>query len=59
VRVERGLVLVTRQGDAEDHVLEPGMELPLRGRGLAVAWALAPSTIRVEEPDMSGLARCA
>jgi hypothetical protein len=49
VEVERGLVLVTREGDPEDHVLEPGMELRLGGRGLAVAWALAPSTLHVRE----------
>jgi hypothetical protein len=59
VRVERGLVLVTREGDGEDHVLEPGMELSLRAPGLVVAWALEPSTIRVEEPDTSGMGRCA
>ena len=47
VEVERGVVLVTREGDGEDHVLERGMSLPLDGRGLAVAWALAPSTLRV------------
>jgi len=47
VEVERGLVLVTREGDGEDHVLSPGMSLPVEGRGLAVAWALAPSTLRM------------
>jgi len=47
VEVERGLVLVTREGDPEDHVLEPGMGLSLEGRGLAVAWALSPSTVCV------------
>ena len=47
VRVERGVVLVTREGDVEDHVLEPGMELRVSGPGLVVAWALEPSTMRV------------
>ena len=47
VEVERGLVLVTREGDGEDHVLSSGMSFSLEGRGLAVAWALAPSTLRV------------
>jgi len=47
VVVERGVVLVTRKGDLEDHVLQPGMELPLDGHGLVVAWALEPSTLHV------------
>ena len=52
VEVERGLVLVTREGDPQDHVLEPGMGLPL-GRGLAVAWALEPSRVRVRRARAS------
>lgn len=47
VRVERGVVLVTQAGDLEDHVLEPGDAVRVRPRGLAVAWALRPATIRV------------
>jgi hypothetical protein len=49
VTVDSGVVLVTREGDLEDHVLEAGMELRLPRRGVAVAWALEPSTIRVHE----------
>ncbi len=47
VEVVRGTVLVTREGDLEDHVLEPGMTLPLGAQGRVVAWALVPSTVRV------------
>ncbi len=47
VEVVRGTVLVTREGDLEDHVLDPGMTLPLGARGRVVAWALVPSTVRV------------
>jgi Protein of unknown function (DUF2917) len=47
VRVERGLFLVTREGDPEDHVLEPGMELCLPSSGRSVGWALAASRVRV------------
>jgi Protein of unknown function (DUF2917) len=54
VRVERGVVLVTRQGDLEDHVLTPGMEVALRHR--TVAWALTPSTIRIGDADLHGSA---
>jgi hypothetical protein len=49
IRVERGVVLVTRAGDLEDHVLERGMELRVSEPGLVVAWALEPSTVRVGE----------
>jgi hypothetical protein len=56
VEVERGVVLVTREGDPEDHVLERGMALRLPGEGLVVAWALAPSTVSVREasPRVAG-----
>ncbi len=47
VHVHRGTVLVTQQGDREDHVLEPGDELPLRRRGRTVAWAFTPASISV------------
>jgi hypothetical protein len=47
VRVAAGVVVVTREGDAEDHVLEAGARLLVPGRGLAVAWAMEPSTIEV------------
>ena len=49
IRVERGVVLVTRAGDLEDHVLERGMELRVSEPGLVVAWALEESTVRVGE----------
>ncbi|WP_242343002.1 ATP-binding protein [Anaeromyxobacter terrae] len=49
VRAERGTVLVTRGGDREDHVLEPGDELVLPRGGLAVAWAFTAATISVRE----------
>jgi hypothetical protein len=49
VRVDRGTVLVTRQGDLQDHVLEPGDELRLPRGGLAVAWAFTDATISVRD----------
>lgn len=49
VRVERGTVLVTREGDLEDHVLESGDEIVLAGRGLAIAWALTEAAISLRE----------
>jgi hypothetical protein len=48
VRADRGTVLVTREGDLEDHVLEAGDALLVTGRGLVVAWALAPAHLTVE-----------
>jgi hypothetical protein len=48
VRVEAGVVLVTREGDPEDHVLEAGGAVALPRRGTAVAWALVPSRIAID-----------
>jgi hypothetical protein len=47
VRAVAGTVVVTREGDLEDHVLTPGAELRLPPAGLAVAWAMAASRIQV------------
>ncbi len=47
LRVTAGCVLVTREGDPEDHVLGSGDELRLSGPGLAVAWALSPARLVV------------
>lgn len=49
VRVERGTVLVTQEGDLEDHVLEPGDEIALGAGRLAVAWAFTEAAISVRE----------
>ena len=57
VRVERGTVLVTRQGDVEDHVLEAGDELLLPRGGLAVAWAFSEATVSVREAAAAALQR--
>ena len=50
VHVDRGTVLVTQEGDLEDHVLEEGDELRVVGRRLAVAWAFTNARISVREP---------
>jgi hypothetical protein len=47
VRVEKGTVLVTREGDQEDHVLEPGDELVVPRGGVAVAWAFTAAELSV------------
>ena len=47
LRVDRGVVVVTREGDPEDHVLLPGMEVAVPGRGKTLAWALEPAVIQV------------
>lgn len=49
VRVERGTVLVTQEGDLEDHVLEPGDERVLKAGPRAVAWAFTEAVITVRE----------
>jgi hypothetical protein len=45
IRAESGTVLVTREGDVDDHLLERGDELLVTGSGLVVAWALVPSSV--------------
>jgi Protein of unknown function (DUF2917) len=47
VRVESGTVLITQEGDLEDHVLVSGDELLLHARGLAVAWAFTKAALSV------------
>jgi hypothetical protein len=47
VRVERGTVLVTQEGDLEDHLLAAGDEVVLDGGGLAVAWAFTDASVTV------------
>lgn len=49
VHVDRGTVLVTQEGDLEDHVLEGGDELVLDRAGLAVAWAFTPAAVSLHE----------
>ncbi len=48
-RVERGTLVVTQTGDPEDHVLAEGDEVRLAAHGLAVAWALAPAVLVLED----------
>jgi hypothetical protein len=47
IRVESGLVLVTREGDPEDHLLRAGEVVVLPPRGKVVAWALEPARATV------------
>ncbi len=47
VRVECGTVLVTQEGDLDDHVLERGDELVLSRPGLAVAWAFTEAALSI------------
>lgn len=49
VRVERGVLLVTQEGDLDDHVLEPTQELRIPRGGLAVGWALQPATVVIAD----------
>jgi len=54
VRVERGTVLVTQEGDLKDHVLEAGDEFVLRPSGLAVAWAFTDAAVSVRRAALAG-----
>ena len=58
VRVQRGLLLVTREGDPEDHVLGAGQEVAFPSRGRIAAWALEPAqaSVRASSARRGGLA---
>ena len=45
--METGVVVVTREGDPEDHVLRAGETVVLPRRGKVVAWALQPARATV------------
>ena len=47
IRVESGVVVVTREGDPEDHVLRAGDVVVLPPQGKIVAWALEPALATV------------
>ena len=49
VRVESGTVLITQEGDFEDHLLVSGDEILLHTRGLAVAWAFTKAALSVRK----------
>jgi hypothetical protein len=49
VHVERGTVLVTQEGDLDDHILERGDEIILPVGGLAVAWAFTKAAISLRK----------
>jgi hypothetical protein len=49
VRVERGTVMVTREGDLDDHVLERGDELLLGAPGRTIAWAFTDAEISLRD----------
>lgn len=50
VRCTAGLLLVTSEGDPEDHVLAAGEALAVRRPGRLAVWALQPSRAWVDRP---------
>jgi len=49
VRVDRGSVLVTQEGDPQDHVLGPGDAFRAAGKKAVVLWALSSAGVAVTE----------
>ena len=48
IRVESGLIVITREGDPEDHVLRAGEAVLLPPGGKVVAWALEAARATVQ-----------
>ena len=48
VRCSRGMLLVTLEGDVEDHVLPEGESFVTTRRGRLAVWALEASRLRVK-----------
>jgi hypothetical protein len=57
VRCTEGVVLVTCEGDPEDHVLSAGSVFVARRPGRLAVWALAPARVRVAVASPAALAR--
>jgi hypothetical protein len=49
VRCSRGLLLVTVEGDVDDHVLEEGEAFVTTRRGRLAVWALEAARVRVRK----------
>ncbi len=49
IRVNSGCLVITQEGDPEDHVLLPGEGLRMTGREAVVAWAMSPSSFVVTD----------
>lgn len=45
VRIDRGQVLLTQEGDRDDHVLGPGDAYRAAGRKAVVLWALSEASV--------------
>ncbi len=63
IRVDRGRVVITQEGDQEDYVLGPGEEIRMWGGDLVVVWAVSPSSFIVadvgSEAGSGGFMYCA
>lgn len=57
VRCHSGTVLVTQEGDLDDHVLEAGDACRTRPRGRVVAWALSDAELSVSPMERAGRLR--
>jgi hypothetical protein len=53
VRCSRGTVLVTQEGDLQDHVLTPGDELQSGRGGRVAVWALEEGDVAVRRAGAS------
>jgi len=49
IRVNSGCLVITQEGDPEDHVLLAGEDLRMSGSDAVVAWAMSPSSFVVTD----------
>jgi hypothetical protein len=51
VRVSRGRIWLTRDGDARDYVLNPGDSMNLEASGRVVLFGLTAAFVQVDKPE--------
>ena len=49
IRVNSGCLVITQEGDPQDHVLLPGEDLRMSGIDAVVVWAMSPSSFVVTD----------
>ncbi|MBI4698207.1 MAG: DUF2917 domain-containing protein [Nitrospirae bacterium] len=51
ISCEKGTISVTRQNDAEDHILSGNQSFVISKKGRVITWALSDASIAISLPD--------